>query len=149
MRFGTQDQAFFPTDIKEKFQFIKELGFETYEIDGNLLVEHVEEVKEAMKETGILVETACNGYDGWIGDFIEERRLRGIEQISDILRALAEVGGKGIVVPAAWGMFTYRLPPMVSPRSQAGDFKAVSDSLIQLEKIAAETGTKIYLVSLN
>ena len=97
MRFGTQDQAFFPTDIKEKFQFIKELGFETYEIDGNLLVEHVEEVKEAMKETGILVETACNGYDGWIGDFIEERRLRGIEQISDILRALAEVGGKGIV----------------------------------------------------
>lgn len=59
MRFGTQDQAFFPTDIKEKFQFIKELGFETYEIDGNLLVEHVEEVKEAMKETGILVETAC------------------------------------------------------------------------------------------
>ncbi len=26
MRFGTQDQAFFPTDIKEKFQFIKELG---------------------------------------------------------------------------------------------------------------------------
>ena len=53
MRFGTQDQAFFPTDIKEKFQFIKELGFETYEIDGNLLVEHVEEVKEAMKETGI------------------------------------------------------------------------------------------------
>lgn len=149
MRFGTQDQAFFPTDIKEKFQFIKELGFETYEIDGNLLVEHVEEVKEAIKETGILVETACNGYDGWIGDFIEERRLRGIEQISDILRALAEVGGKGIVVPAAWGMFTYRLPPMVSPRSQAGDFKAVSDSLIQLEKIAAETGTKIYLEPLN
>lgn len=149
MKFGTQDQAFFPSDIKEKFRFIKELGFETYEIDGKLLLEHTEEVKEAIKETGILVETVCNGYDGWIGDFIEERRLRGVEQITEILHALAEVGGKGIVVPAAWGMFTYRLPPMVSPRSQAGDFKAVSDSLIQLDKVASETGTKIYLEPLN
>lgn len=34
MKFGTQDQAFFPTEIMEKFQYIKELGFETYEIDG-------------------------------------------------------------------------------------------------------------------
>lgn len=46
-------------------------------------------------------------------------------------------------------MFTYRLPPMVSPRSQAGDFKAVSESLLALDKVAAETGTKVYLEPLN
>lgn len=149
MKFGTQDQAFFPQDIKEKFQFIKEMGFETYEIDGKLLVENVEAVKEAIAETGITVETACNGYDGWPGDFIEERRLRGVEQISDMLRALAEVGGRGFVIPAAWGMFTYRLPPMTSPRSKEWDFKAVSESLVVLDKVAGETGTKVYLEPLN
>ncbi len=149
MKVGTQDQFFFPENILEKFKFMKSLGFEGYEIDGKLLVENVEAVKEAIAATGLPVVTACNGYDGWIGDFIEERRLRGVEQIEDILRALQQVGGKGIVVPAAWGMFTYRLPPMTSPRTKAGDFKAVSDSLLRLDKTAGETGTKIYLEPLN
>lgn len=59
------------------------------------------------------------------------------------------MGGKGIVVPAAWGMFTFRLPPMTSPRSLDGDRKMVSDSLRVLEKVAARTGTVVYLEPLN
>lgn len=103
MKIATQNQAFFPTNILEKFRYIKAMGFDGYEIDGKLLVENLEEVKAAIKATGLPVTTACGGYDGWIGDFIEERRLNGLTQIERILEALAEVGGKGIVVPAAWG----------------------------------------------
>lgn len=149
IRIGTQDQAFFPKEIMAKFNYIKELGFASYEIDGRLLLENLDEVKAAIKETGIPVSTVCNGYDGWIGDFIEERRLNGLKQITEILHAAAEVGAKGIVVPAAWGMFTFRLPPMTAPRSLAGDEKAVTDSLTYLDKIADETGTKIFLEPLN
>ncbi|WP_105625246.1 sugar phosphate isomerase/epimerase family protein [Cronobacter sakazakii] len=129
MKIATQNQAFFPENILEKFRYIKAMGFDGYEIDGKLLVDNLAEVKAAIQETGLPVTSACGGYDGWIGDFIEERRLNGLSQITRILEALAEVGGKGIVVPAAWGMFTFRLPPMKSPRSLAGDRKAVSDSL--------------------
>ncbi|ASQ18258.1 D-psicose 3-epimerase [Enterobacter cloacae] len=149
MKIATQNQAFFPTNILEKFQYIKAMGFDGYEIDGKLLVENLEEVKAAIKATGLPVTTACGGYDGWIGDFIEERRLNGLTQIERILEALAEVGGKGIVVPAAWGMFTFRLPPMTSPRSLEGDRKAVSASLRQLDEVAARTGTTVYLEPLN
>jgi len=149
MKIGTQNQAFFPKKIKERFRYLKEIGFEGYEIDGKELVENLEEVKEAITETGLPVTTACGGYQGWIGDFIEERRLNGLEQIRQILHALSEVGGKGIVVPAAWGMFTYRLPPMESPRSKEGDWKAVSDSLLFLDKVAKETGTTLFLEPLN
>lgn len=149
MKLGTQNQAFFPENIKGKFHYIKEIGFEGYEIDGKLLVDYLEEVKEAIAETGIPVTTACGGYSGWIGDFIEERRLNGLAEIKQILEALKEVGGKGIVVPAAWGMFTYRLPPMTSPRSQNGDRKVVTESLVYLDKVAEETGTTIYLEPLN
>jgi sugar phosphate isomerase/epimerase len=149
MKLGTQNQAFFPENIKEKFHYIKEIGFEGFEIDGKLLVDHLDEVKEAIAETGIPVTTACGGYSGWIGDFIEERRLNGLAEIRQILEALKEVGGKGIVVPAAWGMFTYRLPPMTSPRSQHGDRKAVTESLVYLDRVAEETGTTIYLEPLN
>lgn len=149
MKIGTQNQAFFPEGIKEKFRYLKEVGFEGFEIDGKFLVDHLDEVKEAIAETGIPVTTACGGYSGWIGDFSEERRLKGLEEIKQILEALQEVGGKGIVVPAAWGMFTFRLPPMDSPRSLAGDRKAVSESLIYLDGIAEETGTTIFLEPLN
>ena len=63
-------------------------------IDGKLLIENIDTVKQAIKETGIPVVTACNGYDGWIGDFIEERRLNGVRQIAEILRALSELEAK-------------------------------------------------------
>lgn len=149
MQIGTQNQFFFPEDIKEKFRYIKEMGFDAFEIDGKFLVDHIEEVKEAMDETGLSVPTVCGGYSGWIGDFDEERRKNGLTEIKQILEALQVIGGKGIIVPAAWGMFTYRLPPMVSPRSKEDDWKAVSDSLIYLDQAAKETGTTIFLEPLN
>ncbi len=149
MQLGTQDRDFFPKNILEKFKFAKSLGFECFEIDGKLLMEHVEEVKEAIRESGLPVSTACGGYRGWIGDFIEEKRLNGIEDLKVILRAIKEVGGTGVVVPAAWGMFTFRLPPMVSPRSKEGDRKALLASLKELEVVAKECGVYLYLEPLN
>lgn len=149
MLLGTQDKDFFPQKLKEKFQFVKSMGFECYEIDGKLLVENVEEVKEAIAESGLTVCTACNGYGGWIGDFIEEKREKGVADLKEILKAVKAVGGTGVVVPAAWGMFTFRLPPMVSPRSKEGDEKALLASLSQLDQAAEETGTYIYLEPLN
>lgn len=149
MRLGTQDKEFFPRDLVEKFQFVKSMGFECFEMDGKVLVEHVEIVKEAMEKSGLSVSSACGGYRGWIGDFIEERRVNGVEDIKKIICALKEVGGTGVVVPAAWGMFTFRLPPMVSPRSRGGDQKAILTSLKELDSVAEEKGIYLYLEPLN
>ncbi len=149
MWLGTQDRDFFPVKMKEKFQFIRDMGFDCFEIDGKMLVDHVEEVKEAVTATGLPVSTACGGYRGWIGDFIEERRLNGVEDLKQILRAITEVGGTGVVVPAAWGMFTFRLPPMISPRSREGDEKAILASLQVLDEEAKACGAYLYLEPLN
>ena len=48
MKIATQNQAFFPTNIMEKFEYIKAMGFDGYEIDGRLLVENLDEVKAAI-----------------------------------------------------------------------------------------------------
>jgi sugar phosphate isomerase/epimerase len=149
MLLGTQDRDFFSKDLVEKFKFIKSIGFECFEIDGKVLVENVDQVKEAIQESGLPVSSACGGYRGWIGDFIEEKRLNGVEDLKGIIRALKEVGGTGVVVPAAWGMFTFRLPPMVSPRSREGDMKAILASLKELEPVAQECGIYLYLEPLN
>lgn len=149
MKLGTQDKDFFPEAMTAKFQAVKDMGFECFEIDGNVLVNHLDEVKKAVEITGLPVLTACGGYRGWIGDFIEEKRLNGVADLKEIIRALKEVGGTGVVVPAAWGMFTYRLPPMVSPRSRDGDEKAILDSLKELDAAAKENHIYIYLEPLN
>lgn len=149
MKFGMQNQAFFPRDILEKFKSIKNCGFEKYEIDGELLTGNIDTAKQAIKETGILVVTACNGHDGWIGDLTEKRCLDGVRQVAGILRASSEAGGKGVVILIARGMLTYRLPPMVLLRSKEGSYKAVSGLLHHLGKVAEETGTVTYLELLN
>ncbi len=149
MLLGTQDKDFFPKDLVKKFQFVKSMGFECFEVDGKVLVDNVEEVKKAVQESGLPVSSACGGYRGWIGDFIEERRLNAVADLKEIIKALKQVGGTGVVVPAAWGMFTFRLPPMVPPRSHEGDVKAIIASLKELDVTAKEYGIYIYLEPLN
>ena len=61
MLLGTQDKDFFPKDMTEKFQFIKNMGFTCFEIDGKELVENLEKVKQAIDKTGLTVSTACGG----------------------------------------------------------------------------------------
>jgi len=149
MLLGTQDKDFFPKNLVDKFQLVKKMGFECFEIDGKILMEEPDEVLEAIEKTGIPVVSACGGYRGWIGDFIEERRKNGIEDLKIIIQNLKKVGGTGVVVPAAWGMFTFRLPPMVPPRSREGDREAILDSLRQLDETAKEQGIYLYLEPLN
>ncbi len=67
MLLGTQDKDFFPEDLIEKFKFVKNMGFECFEIDGKVLTDNVETVKQAIKESGLPVSSACGGYRGWIG----------------------------------------------------------------------------------
>lgn len=149
MKLATQDKPFFPQGIGEKLETVKKLGFDAYEIDGKMLVERLEEAKKAVKDTGVPISGVCGGYRGWIGDFSEEKRLLAIEDIRVILECASEIGAKGIVVPAAWGMFSLRLPPMVPPRDADGDEAALLDSLQKLDDAAEKTGTSIYLEPLN
>ena len=88
MLLGTQDRDFFPQDLTEKFKFVKSIGFECFEIDGKVLMEKPDEIKRAVEASGLPVSSACGGYRGWIGDFIEEKRLNGIADLKVIIRNL-------------------------------------------------------------
>lgn len=149
MRIATQDKPFFPADLAGKLRTAELLGFDAMEIDGKFVLERMDELKAAIAETGVPVSTACGGYRGWIGDFQEEKRQQAIADIGEILRGLAKIGGKGIVVPAAWGMFSKRLPPMIPPRSDEEDRLVLLDSLERINRVARESGTHLYLEPLN
>lgn len=145
----TQDKDFFPQSLTEKFSYLNELGFDGFEIDGKLLLHHFGEVQSAIQTTGFPVLSACGGYTGWIGDFDEGRRQQALKDISLILQRLSQLGGKGIVVPAAWGMFSLRLPPMVPPRTAAEDERVLLHSLAVLNDAAATHNVSVFLEPLN
>lgn len=149
MRLATQNKPFFPTSFAQKLTAVRSLGFEGFEIDGKELIDRYEEVKAAIRDTQMPVVTACGGYRGWIGDFNADNRRQAIHDIREILKRLSEIGGQGIVVPAAWGMFSRRLPPHVPPRSEEEDRIVLLESLHALNGTAQETGTYVYLEPLN
>ncbi|MCI5700545.1 MAG: sugar phosphate isomerase/epimerase [Lachnospiraceae bacterium] len=149
IRLATQDKPFYSSDFKTKLLQIKETGFDGFEADGAMLLNQFDELKAAVKETGVPVTSVCGGYRGWIGDFIEYRRQTAIEDIKIILERAGELGAKGIVVPAAWGMFSLRLPPMTPPRPVEADKGVLIDSLSQFEDVCKKSGTVVYLEPLN
>ncbi|MEG0513172.1 MAG: sugar phosphate isomerase/epimerase [Clostridia bacterium] len=149
IRLSTQDKTFFSSNYTEKLEQIRALGFDGFEADGRMLLNDMEALREAVKATGVPVTSVCGGYQGWIGDFDEERRNNGILEISEILRGCAEIGAAGIVVPAAWGMYSLRLPPLVRKRSVEEDERVLLDSLTRLDKVCGETGTHVFLEPLN
>lgn len=149
MKLATQDKPFLPDSFVEKLRAVQSLGLEAFEVDGKILIDRFDEIKKAVEKTDVPVSSACGGYSGWIGDFDEDKRKNGLAEISKILRHLSEIGGQGIVIPAAWGMFSKRLPPLTPPRSDLEDRKVLLDSLAKLDKVAAETNTVVYLEPLN
>lgn len=144
MKISTQNHDHFPLNMHGKFTHIKALGFDSYEIDGKLLLESLEQVRRAIQSSGLPVTTACGGYQGHIGDYDESQRQRAIQEIGAILAALQEVGGRGLVVPAGWGLHQY-----ATTRTAEEDFAVLSDSLRQLDAVAKSLDVYVYLEPLN
>jgi sugar phosphate isomerase/epimerase len=145
----TQDKPFFPQSWVEKFKTAKSMGFDGFEIDGKALLERFDEIKQALSDSQFKVYTICGGYRGWIGDFDESKRKTCLSDIEHMLYLGSTIGVRGIVVPAAWGMFSKRLPPMTPPRSDEDDRQILLDSLSFLDRVAEQTKTTIFLEPLN
>jgi len=149
IKLATQDKPFFPVKLAEKMKAMREFGFDGYEIDGMHLLNSIDDVKAAIKVSGLPTPSICGDCGGFIGDFDEDRRKLCVSNVTKMLENGAPIGVTGVVLPAAWGMFTFRLPPMVAPRDHTGDREAIHKSLKALDKAAGDTGTKIFLEPLN
>jgi sugar phosphate isomerase/epimerase len=96
------------------------------------------------------VWTACPELDGWLGDFDAGARRRAVDRLRGQLEGVAALGGAGVITPAAWGMFTRRLPPFDEPpRTPAEDREVLLEGLAELGAHAAELGVALLLEPLN
>jgi sugar phosphate isomerase/epimerase len=96
------------------------------------------------------VPTACPELGGWLGDFDPAARRRAIDALRRQLDGLAALGGRGVITPAAWGMFTRRLPPFDEPpRTPEQDREVLLDGLAELGAHAEQAGVAVLLEPLN
>ncbi len=85
MKVGTQNQAFFLENVKEKFNYLKKTGFEVFEIVGKFLVDHLDEVKEASAKIGLPVTTAKIIADFYHMNIEEEGISEALHQNRDLV----------------------------------------------------------------
>jgi sugar phosphate isomerase/epimerase len=96
------------------------------------------------------VPTACPELGGWLADFDPARRARAIDQLRRQLDGVAVLGGSGVITPAAWGMFTRRLPPFDEPpRTFEQDREVLLEGLAELGAHASDAGVVLLLEPLN
>jgi sugar phosphate isomerase/epimerase len=94
--------------------------------------------------------TACPELGGWLGDFDGARRARALDDLRRQLDGVAALGGVGVVTPAAWGMFTRRLPPFDEPpRTPEQDRAVLVAGLSELGAHASAAGVALLLEPLN
>ncbi|EEP75032.1 LOW QUALITY PROTEIN: AP endonuclease, partial [Micromonospora sp. ATCC 39149] len=84
-----------------------------------------------------------------IGDFDPERSADAVRNLRSQLSVIAELGGSGVTTPAAWGMFSRRLPPFEPPRPPAGDRQVLLAALATLGEHARAEGVTLFLEPLN
>jgi sugar phosphate isomerase/epimerase len=94
--------------------------------------------------------TACPALGGWLGDFDAAARRRARDGLRRQLDGIVALGGHGVVAPAAWGMFTRRLPPFDEPpRTPEQDREVLVEALAEVGGYAEQAGGVLLLEPLN
>jgi sugar phosphate isomerase/epimerase len=142
VRLAIQENLVPGASVAEKLAFARDAGF-----DGLELRDAARPGLEALRG---FVPSACPELPGWLGDFSARRRELAVAALRDQLDGVAALGGSGVITPAAWGMFTRRLPPFDEPpRTEAEDREVLRAGLAELGAHASAAGVVVLLEPLN
>lgn len=151
LRLSCQEQLLPGQRLEEKFEFAVAAGFDGIELRGRgqyALAERLPLLRAALR-AGVVLPTVCVEMSHFVGAFDPELRRDAVDQLKSQLTVAAELGGIGVMTPAAWGMFSRRLPPFEPPRDQREDRAVLVDSFGELAEHAAAAGVLILLEPLN
>jgi sugar phosphate isomerase/epimerase len=146
-----QEQHLPGASMEEKWEAAQAWGFDGIELRGKgdgAFAARLPELKRAAA-SGVPMPTVCVDMLHFIGAFDADLRRDAIAQLRDQLMVIAELGGRGAMTPASYGMFSRRLPPFEPPRSEREDRAVLEDALGELGKYAETLGVAVYLEPLN
>lgn len=151
LRLTCQEQLLPGDTLEAKWDFAAEAGYHGIELRGRgdfAFRARLPELRSAAAY-GVPMPTVCVEMTHFFGAFDPDRRRDAIEQLKSQLSVIAEIGGRGAMTPASYGMFSRRLPPFEPPRSEAEDREVLLAGLTELGAHAATEGVRLYLEPLN
>ncbi len=149
MKLACQEQLLPGESILEKWEFAASAGFDGIELQGTDGWRGRLDDLRAAREKGVVFSSVCVISDRFIGDFEEERCREAIEHMKHLLSGIAELGGRGAITPAAFGLATRRLPPFEVPRTEEEDRRVLLEALEELGEHAESVGSLVLLEPLN
>ncbi len=151
MKLACQEHLIPGTTLIEKWENVSSAGFDGIELRGHGDFQFRERLPElqAARTAGVVMPSVCVIMDHFIGDFDEARRRDAIENMRSLLSVIAEIGGYGAITPAAYGMFSLRLPPFKPPRTPEEDRQVLIEGLSELGEHAAQAGVHLLFEPLN
>lgn len=151
MKLACQEQLLPGDTLEQKWEFAVAAGYDAIELRGRGDLQFRERLSELRRAAanGVVMPTVCVDMLHFIGAFNAELRRDAIAQMRSQLTVIADIGGRGAVTPASYGMFSRRLPPFEPPRGEAEDREVLLDALRILGEHAVSEGVELYLEPLN
>jgi sugar phosphate isomerase/epimerase len=150
-KISCQEQLLPGASLPERWGFARAAGFDGIELRGRgdrALEARLPELREA-EALGVPMPTVCVEMPHFFGDFDRDRREDAIRQLRSQLTVIAAIGGRLVMTPASYGMFSRRLPPFQPPRSPDEDRAVLLDGLYRLGELAQREGVLLCLEPLN
>ena len=146
-----QEQHLPGGSLEEKWDTARGYGFDGIELRGAGDLRFAARLPELRRAAavGVPMPTVCVDMLHFIGDFDAERRRDARVQMRSQLSVIAEIGGRGAMTPASYGMFSRRLPPFEPPRTPREDQAILVDALGELGRHAETEGVTLFLEPLN
>jgi sugar phosphate isomerase/epimerase len=151
VKLAAQEHTIPGDTLEEKFAAVQSVGFDGIELRGfadGVFAGRFDELRAA-RANGVVMPTVCVAFDRFIGDFDADRRKQAREHMKVLLSGIVEAGGFGAITPAAFGLFTRKLPPFTPPRSPEDDRAVLLEELGALAAHAATVGATVLLEPLN
>lgn len=152
MRLACQERLLPGDTLAERWDSAVRTGYAGIELHGFAefaLRERLPELRHGA-DAGVVFSSVCLSMRSFIGDFDAGRRRDAIDNIKSQLSVIADLGGAGVVTPAAHGQFSYKLPPFEPPpRTEADDVVVLVDALGELASHAESEGVTVFFEPLN
>jgi len=139
------------SDILEKFEKGKELGFEGIEVLGRELIENpstIEEHLKASEKSGLKITTICAGYRNFLLDATSQEREKARQDIKKLLEIGNTLGVVGLILIPIFG------PPKIPDLSPYKDAISLEKELLlsqlpEIVDVAEKNKCAILLEPLN
>lgn len=151
VKIACQEQLLPGSTLQQKWEFAVAAGYDAIELRGHgayAFRQRLPELRRAIRD-GVILPTVCVDMRHFFGAFDRELRRDALDQMKSQLSVIADIGGRGAVTPASYGMFSLRLPPFTPPRTAEEDRDVLLDGLTELGKHAEKEGVRLFLEPLN